>query len=98
MLKHNEVNPLNVFGLRRLAHLPPHFEKLLFDLRAQEKDITDWVYENLAGRFYFDDYYTTTPSGSVAMCKCIAFEDASELTYFGMFLDTINRSDFEFTF
>jgi hypothetical protein len=95
MLKHNEVNPLNVFGLRRLEHCPPHFEKLLFDLRATEKDITDWVYENLASRFYFADHITPGSTGSLTMCKCIAFEDAGELSYFGMFLDTINRSDYE---
>lgn len=98
MLKHNEINPLNVFGLRRLNHCPPHFERLLFDLRATEKDITDWIYENLASRFYFEDYITVLSStGQLGMCKCIAFEDASELSYFGLFLDKINRSDYELT-
>lgn len=92
MLKHNEVNPLNVFGLRRLEHCPPHFEKLHFDLRATEKAITDWVYENLAGRFYFNDHYATT-NGKLTLCKCIAFEDSSELSYFGLFLDTINTAE-----
>jgi hypothetical protein len=94
MLKHNEINPLNVFGLRRLEHCPTHFETLLFDLRAQEKDITDWIYENLAGRFYFDDRYAMNEKGQLVLCKCVAFEDASELTYFAMFMDTINRNEF----
>ena len=73
-----------------MEHCPPHFESLIFDLRARPKDITDWVYENLAGRFYFDDHYHQTETGSVALSKMIAFEDASELSYFGLFLDTLN--------
>jgi hypothetical protein len=97
MLKYNEINPLNVFGLRRVAYCPPHFESFVFDLRTQEKAITDWVYENLAGRFYFDDHYYTTESGSVAMSKMIAFEDHGELSYFGLFLDTINTSNYMFS-
>jgi hypothetical protein len=93
MLKHGEVNPLNVFGLRRTEHCPPHFEKLIFDLRATDKIITDWVYENLAGRFFYGDYYYTH-NGQSTLSKCIAFEEAGELSYFGLFLDTINVNSF----
>mgnify|MGYP006269155891 CR=1 FL=1 len=92
MLKYNEINPLNVFGLRRMAHCPPHFETLVFDIRTTDKTITDWVYENLAGRFYFGDHYYTTETKGVAMSKMIAFEDHSELSYFALFLDSINIS------
>jgi hypothetical protein len=91
MLKYNQINPLNVFGMRRVAHCPPHFETLVFDIRTQEKNLTDWVYENLAGRFYFGDHFYTTDGGSVALSKMIAFEEHSELSYFGLFLDTINH-------
>jgi len=91
-----EINPLNVFGLRRIEHLPPHFESITFDLRANEKAITDWIHENLRGRFYFDDHYSTTEGGSVVMCKCAAFEEPGELSYFGLFLDTINQSSYDF--
>ena len=96
MHKAFEVNPLNVFGLRRVEHCPPHFEHITFDLRASEKAITDWIHENLRGRFYFGDYYLITDAGSVALCKSVAFEEPSELSYFGLFLDSINQSNFEF--
>lgn len=90
-----EINPLNVFGLRRVEHLPPHFEKLLFDLRTGEKNITDWVYEHLHGRFYFGDSYGSKEDGTLMICKCIAFEEASELSYFGLFLDSINTYEMQ---
>lgn len=91
MLKHNEVNPLNVFGLRRMEHCPPHFETLCFDLRTTDKNITDWIYENLASRFFFGDAWDDSDGPkTVGLCKKVGFEDPSELTYFAMFLDTIN--------
>lgn len=96
MLKQNEVNPLNVFGLRRLDHCPPHFETLHFDLKTQEKNISDWIYENLTSRFFFGNVYIANPeTGNLIICAKVGFEDPSELSYFGMFLDTINVFDYE---
>jgi hypothetical protein len=92
MLKHDEVNPLNVFGLRRVEHCPPHFVCFTFDLRVTDKQITDWVYENLAGRFFFGDHYSLDSKDHIAMCKCLAFEEPSELTYFGLFVDQLNST------
>jgi hypothetical protein len=92
MLKHNEVNPLAVFGLRRLEHCPPHFTKFNFDASAPDKTFTDWIYENLEGRFYYgDEYYTNESNGRVGMHKCAAFELAGEASYFALQLDTINK-------
>lgn len=92
MLKHNEVNPLSVFGLRRADHCPPHFTKFTFDAHVQDKTITDWIYENLTGRFYYgDDYYMHETNGKVGMHKCAAFEIAGEASYFALQLDTINQ-------
>lgn len=98
MLKQNEVNPLNVFGLRRMNHCPPHFEYLCFDLKTQEKNVTDWIYEHLSSRFFFGDVYIFDANkGGAVLCHKVAFEDSSELTYFAMFLDSvINIYDFEF--
>jgi hypothetical protein len=95
MLKQNEVNPLNVFGLRRLDHCPPHFETLCFDLKTNEKNISDWIYENLSSRFFLGDTYILLPEikNNVVLCHKVGFEDPSELTYFGIFLDTINAYD-----
>ena len=91
MLKHNEVNPLTVFGLRRVDHLPPHFSPVRFDLRVSEKQITDWIWEYLDGRFYCGDYYYTTENGNVDVQKMVAFEEPGEASYFGLVLDTVNK-------
>jgi|LakMenEpi03Aug12_release.lakeMendotaPanAssembly.Ray.scaffolds.fasta_scaffold78338_6 hypothetical protein len=86
MLKYGEINPLNVFGLRRMDHCPPHFEKVHFDLRTSEKHITDWIYEHLIGRFWFGDFYDDKNT----LCKCAAFETKSEASYFMLMIDSFN--------
>jgi hypothetical protein len=94
MLKHGEANPLNIFGLRQLTHCPPHFEQVQFDLYTGGKDITDWIYENLEGRFYIGQL-TVSPSDSSrpsTIQTVVAFEIHSEATYFSMFLPQLNVS------
>ena len=93
MLKHNEVNALNVFGLRRVDHCPAHFTRFSFNINTSDKIITDWIYENLTGRFYYgDEYFVHESNGRVGMHKCAAFEQAGEASYFALQLDTINRN------
>jgi len=96
MLKHGEINPLNVFGLRQMSHCPPHFSRVSFDLATTDKRITDWIYENLSGRFWYGDSYYTTDTGSTVMQKSVAFERHSEASYFSLMLDKFNswNSDF----
>jgi hypothetical protein len=90
MLKYGEANPLAVFGIRQLDHCPPHFTKVDFDLRVNEKVISDWIWANLAGRFWYDDYYYTSNTGSVEFRKCAAFEVPGEASMFALILDQIN--------
>ena len=92
MLKHGEVNPLNVFGLRQLDHCPPHFQIITFDLRTGLKDITDWIYENLEGRFYVGDHFDANEQdpSKLKMQKAVGFELHEEASYFGLFLPSIN--------
>ena len=98
MLKHNEVNPLAVFGLRKLEHCPPHFTKVNFSLQTAEKHITDWIWENLSGRFYIGDTYTNgdNKNSPVHIEKTVGFEMPGEASYFSLVVDTINKSIWEF--
>jgi len=89
MLKHGIVNPLNVLGLRRISHCPPHFEKVFLNLRVPEKTITDWIYENLEGRFWSGDLAQEI-DGRTQIFYCVAFEKSSEASYFALCLDLIN--------
>lgn len=95
MLKYGEVNPLAVFGLREVEHCPPHFIKVQFDARVTDKRITDWIWANLSGRFWFGDWYFKTEAGSVAFQKCAAFEVPGEASMFALILDQINKHDFD---
>lgn len=93
MLKHGEVNPLNVHGLRQVYHCPPHFETVTFDLLATETDITDWIYENLSSRFYIGSVDSNrSDQGPVYRQTQVAFENHGEASYFSLFLQQINVS------
>jgi hypothetical protein len=91
MLKHNEANPLAVFGLRELEHCPPHFSTVYFDRRAPDKIISDWIWTNLDGRFWFGDHYSKDENNNVTIQKCAAFEIAGEASMFALILDQINK-------
>jgi len=87
LLKHGEVNPLNVHGLRQLTHCPPHFERVQFISYMSDKDIADWIFENLQGRFYIGTVDILQERYVIA-----AFELASEASYFSLLLPQINQS------
>jgi hypothetical protein len=93
MLKLGEANRLAVFGLRRVHHLPPHFTVVDFDIRTNEKTITDWIWTHLSGRFYLADRFSNADDSSknVRLHKCAAFEIPGEASYFSLILDTINN-------
>jgi hypothetical protein len=91
MLRNGEANPLTVHGLRELDHCPPHFIQVPFEARCGRKQITDWIWENLEGRFWFDDLYFTTEGGSIAMTACAAFEIPGEASMFSLMLDQIQE-------
>ena len=91
MLKHNEANPLAVFGLRELEHCPPHFVRVPFDQRTNDKTILDWIWTNLEGRFWYGDYYYKDEANNVAFQKCAAFEISGESSMFALILDQINK-------
>jgi len=90
-LLHNQtINKLNAHSLRRVSHCPPHFQKIFFDLGTGEKNITDWIYENLDGRFYAQNMVMLANALSY-MSFCVAFESHQEATYFSLFLIQINQ-------
>lgn len=94
-LANREINPLEVFGLRRLDHCPPHFSPVTFDLRVNEKAILDWIYTNSNSRFYFGDMYHQNTDGKIGFSKVAAFESPGEASFFALVLDTVNSNQFE---
>jgi hypothetical protein len=96
MLKYNEVNPLAVFGLRELNHCPPHFTRVDFDLKANQKVISDWIWANFSGRFYYGDHYYNDSENNVVLQKSAAFELPGEASMFALMLDQINKHSYNF--
>ena len=91
MFKHGVANPLNVFDLRQLSHCPPHFESVVFSLCTHEKVISDWIYENLGGRFFIGDKFVLDANiNQYVLEKVAGFERADEASYFCLLLPTIN--------
>ena len=85
MLKHGEVNPLNVHGLRQLDWCPPHFAQVQFEAHVADKIISGWIYENLSSRFYIG---STDPENKRQ--TLVAFESPGEASYFSLCLNQIN--------
>jgi hypothetical protein len=64
----------------------------MFEPYATEKQITDWLYENLEGRFYVGNIdIARTPGGKpIDRNLLVAFELPAEASYFSLILPTIN--------
>jgi hypothetical protein len=64
----------------------------MFEPYATEKQITDWLYENLEGRFYVGNIdIARTPGGKpIDRNLLVAFELAAEASYFSLVLPSIN--------
>ena len=92
MLKYGEPNPLNVHQLRQLSWCPPHFEQVMFEPYITEKQVSDWLYENLEGRFYVGSIdIARTPGGKpIDRNLLVAFELPAEASYFSLVLPSIN--------
>lgn len=85
-----QPNPLNLFMLRRVEHCPPHFYAVDFDLSTSDKRISDWIWENLSGRFFLGDVYLSGENGR-AIKKRAGFEIHGEATLFALQLSEINK-------
>jgi hypothetical protein len=81
-----------VHQLRHVSHCPPHFEQVIFEPYITKKQVADWLYENLEGRFYVGDIDIARMLGSKPIDRnlLVAFELASEASYFSLILPTIN--------
>jgi hypothetical protein len=47
----NDVNPLNVLGMRRLSHIPPNFTKFQVKKFVDIRELDRWIYLNLNSRY-----------------------------------------------
>ena len=61
-----------------------------FNLAVNDKKVSDWIYENLSGRFFLGDAYIKNDSGR-HMCKRAGFEIHGEATYFALQINDLNK-------
>ncbi len=47
----NDVNPLNVLGMRRLNRIPPNFTKFQIRKFVDIRELDKWIYLNLNSRY-----------------------------------------------
>lgn len=93
MIGNKDINPLNVFGLRKMEHCPPHFQQVTFKSKVNNATIENWIYDNLSGRFYFGYVYQAGES-TVESYTLIGFEEQAEASYFMLCLDSIQATEY----
>lgn len=77
-----DINPLNIFGVRKVHYNPPHFAKVkISDFELHDKKIEQWIEKKLQSR-YFISKLPTIIDNSLRSQTYIGFEDHSELSYF----------------
>jgi hypothetical protein len=81
--KIKEPNPLNLFEMRKLDRIPPHFEFISIPLSYNlQRTIEKWILYNLKGRFYVDRNIDLDSTDTIHSVIKIGFEDGKEMSYF----------------
>lgn len=74
------VNPLNVLGLRRLSHIPPHFAKITTTKLDKKENIDIWIYQRLDSRYCIRNSYLVNQDKKLIEVLEIGVEDPKELS------------------
>ena len=82
-MKRGKVNPLEVFGVRRVNFCPSYFEDVTINTRYNLSDaMVSWIDENLSGRYYIGKAVNLDEQNKISQVTRIGFEKESELSYF----------------
>ena len=78
-----EINPYNVFQVRKVSFPPEHFEysNILYNYNIKEA-IEKWIENNLKSRYYIGPTVDLDNNNSISRSVRIGFEDSKELSYF----------------
>ena len=88
MDKKGKINPLSVFGMRRVSFCPPHFESANVDLTYNlSRVIESWIDENTKGRYYLGQRVIDSDNRDLGRRKIkyvttVSFENSKDLSYF----------------
>lgn len=79
-LSRNEVNPLNVLGLRKLTFIPQHFGKIAISVERSIPLLDNWISYYLNSRYAIKKSYTLDHNNRMIEVLEIGIEDPRELT------------------
>jgi hypothetical protein len=74
------VNPLNVLGLRKLSHIPPHFAKMSTKNVDKVDAIDNWIYTKLDSRYCIKQTYVLDQANKLVEVIEIGVEESKELS------------------
>jgi len=78
------INPLNVLGLRKLSHIPPHFAKMT-TRNVDKIDVIDsWIYTRLDSRYCVKKSYILDQDKKMVEVVEIGIEEPRELSMFSL--------------
>jgi hypothetical protein len=78
------INPLNVLGLRKLSHIPPHFAKMT-SKNVDKIDVIDsWIYTRLDSRYCVKKSYILDQDKKMVEVVEIGIEEPRELSMFSL--------------
>ena len=75
----NDVNPLNVLGMRRLKRIPPNFTKFQVKSFVDMRELDRWIYLNLNSR-YCVKKSTAVVDNKLTTIIEVGIEDAKEVS------------------
>lgn len=83
-LKNGKPNPLNYFGLRRVAFASPHFKYTSIDRYTPgfTKNLDSWIQKNLNNRYYLGQSISLDHTNTIVYTTRIGFESEKELSFF----------------
>jgi len=78
------INPLNVLGLRKLSHIPPHFAKMTSKNVDKIDLIDNWIYTRLDSRYCVKKSYILDQNKKMVEVVEIGVEEPKELSMFSL--------------
>lgn len=85
-LKHNKVNLLNALDIRKVNFPAVHFHYVSLYKHTPNllKQLDNWIYNNLNGRYYIGSGLDLNESNIICYVTKIGFENQKEVTFFNI--------------
>lgn len=79
-LNRDEINPLNVLGLRKLSFIPEHFKTVNVSMLIDVNFLDHWISTNLNSRYAISRKFVLDQNKKMNEVLVIGIEDPKEIT------------------